>query len=186
MFLLYSSYEFVSVKNLPPNCQPPSFPRLTIATFVTFISFTSSFAGVFPPCGSHVLGCVLGCLLAEDEQKFPANQSHFKAPFRGRIFSPSSPKVQNRQSLGFQRPAKKLLPLEKKKKVDRLLDVCIQTGIPPVPFSKAVWQRHFFRIHQAMQANQINWASQTLLSGSCHLTTPERCTKKKLLWFLWF
>ena len=163
---------------------PQSFPRLTITTFVTFISFTSSFARVFPPCRSHVLRCVLGCLggclLAEDEQKFPANQSHFKAlqhyHFEEGFFPPPAPKSKIGKVLGFKDLRKKLLPL--KKKVDRLLDLRIQTGIPPAPLERLSDKDIFSEIHQAMQANQINWASQTLLSGSCHLTTPERCTKK--------
>lgn len=125
-------------------------------------------------------GMLGGCLLAEDEQKFPANQSHFKAlqhyHFEEGFFSPSSPKVQNGESLGFQRPAKKLLRLEKK--VDRLLDVRIQTGIPPVPWER-LSDKDIFSESTSHASNQINWASRTLLSGSCHLTTPV--VKKELV-----
>ena len=104
-----------------PTVNLSSFPRLTITTFVTFISFTSSFARVFPPCRSHVwrcvLGCLGGCLPAEDEQKFPANQSHFKAlqhyHFEEGFFPPPA-KIG--KVLGFKDLQKKLLPLKKKKR----------------------------------------------------------------------
>lgn len=109
-------------------------------------------------------------------KKFPANQSHFKAlhhyHFEEGFFAPSSPKVQNRESLGFQRPAKKLFPLKKKGRCDYWMFASKQE-FHMIPLERLSDKA------TSHASNQINWASRTLLSGSCHLTTPDfRCKKK--------
>lgn len=144
MFLLYSSYEFVSVKNPPPNCQPPSFPRLTITTFVTFISFTSSFARVFPPWGSHIGDAFWDACqqkMSKSFQPIRATSKHYNTTISRKDFLPLQPQSPKSAKSWVSKTCEKTAPFERKK-VDRLLDVRIQTGIPHVPSERG--QRHFF------------------------------------------
>lgn len=111
----------LTLKNPPLNCQPASFPRLTITTFVTFISFTSSFARVFPPCRSHIgdafwdaWGMLASRRWAKVSSQSEPLQSTTTLPFRGRIFFPLQPQSPKWGKSWVSKTCEKTAPFGKK------------------------------------------------------------------------